>query len=69
MMAVAVSGTTALDIGVPTAIFPISAATIAAEASFEVAPDGKRFLIADVVSAPVRAPITVVLNWRPVSKK
>jgi eukaryotic-like serine/threonine-protein kinase len=70
MMAVPVKATPpTLDFGAPTALFSVSAATSPAEANFEVARDGKRFLIADVVSQVVLSPITVVLNWRPTLKK
>jgi serine/threonine protein kinase len=57
---VAPSGT-ALEIGTPQRLFPTTAASFAERNSWEVAPDGQRFL---VNSVPVqRAPITVVVNW------
>lgn len=64
IMAVPVTMGATLKVGTPGALFSIPSATVVSEGSFEVAPDGKRFLLADVVNAGP-APITVVLNWAP----
>jgi len=67
MMAATVTTTIPLKIGTPSPLFSIPSTTLLSEGSFEVAPDGQRFLIADLVEA-VRTPITVVLNWAPVRR-
>lgn len=33
--------------------------------SYDVAPDGQRFLMATVAEEPTIPPITVILNWKP----
>jgi serine/threonine protein kinase len=51
-----------LQAGTPQSLFATAAASFAERNSWDVAPDGQRFL---VNSVPVqRAPITVVVNWR-----
>jgi hypothetical protein len=46
------------EAGSPDALFSLTPG-----ATFEVAPDGQRFLINEIVKEP--SPITVLLNWRP----
>jgi hypothetical protein len=58
-----------LEVGTPTMLFPTSTTKDAPTVNFEVAPDGQRFLIAEVVGQPSRSPITVLLNWNPFPKK
>lgn len=67
---IAVNGT-ALEPGAPVVLFPTRIVGGGAEAQqgrqYDVAPDG-RFLINTVLESAV-APITLVLNWNPASKK
>jgi Tol biopolymer transport system component len=56
----------AVDIGKPSELFRAPLAGIPTEItsrSFDVSPDGQRFLLDSMVE--VMAPITVVLNWKP----
>ena len=49
--------------GAPRVLFPFTSSAVGRE-SYDVAPDGKRFLISSSVSSEISdAPITVVLNW------
>jgi Tol biopolymer transport system component len=58
-----------LEIGTPAKLFHTSSTNGTQTVNFEVAPDGQRFLIAEVVSQPSRSPITILLNWNPFPKK
>jgi eukaryotic-like serine/threonine-protein kinase len=57
LMAVAVNRTSAFETGTPKALFTINAQ----QNEYEVAPDGKRFLV-HKRGGPA-APVTVVVNW------
>ena len=69
LMAVTIRSNGGLEVGTPTMLFRTSTTKDAPAVNFEVAPDGQRFLIAEVVSQPSRSPITVQLNWNPFLKK
>ncbi len=66
-MAVEVTIGPAFKVGTPRVLFatPIFGAATAATSVFryDVAPDGKRFLINTLGTETASAPITVVLNW------
>ncbi len=66
MMSVAVTATASFEAGTPVALFqthrrqPISAQDVF---SYDVSPDGQRFLVATKVDEPSAAPLSVTLNW------
>ena len=68
VMAAALRFNDGLEADTPTTLFHPSTLKDGPPTNFEVAPDGQRFLIAEVVSQPSRSPITVVLNWTPARK-
>jgi hypothetical protein len=62
-MAVDIQAGTGASAGAPRVLFPFTASVVGGE-SYDVAPDGNRFLISSSVSSDIGdAPITVVLNW------
>jgi serine/threonine protein kinase len=66
LMAVTVVRSNAgLEIDTPKMLFRTANKKDVPAMNFEVAPDGQRFLFAEVVSESPRSPITVVLNWTP----
>jgi Tol biopolymer transport system component len=58
LMAVAIGGNAALEAGRPVALFEVPV-----EASFEVTPDGRRFLIAATERQPEPEPVQILVNW------
>ena len=63
LMAVDIQAGTGAAAGAPHILFPLTTRMVARE-SYDVAPDGQRFLISSAVSSENSdAPITVVLNW------
>jgi serine/threonine protein kinase len=63
LMAVDIQAGTGASAGAPHVLFPFTTNVVDRE-SYDVAPDGKRFLISSSVSSEIRdSPITVVLNW------
>jgi hypothetical protein len=69
LMAAAIDAGAAVDAAVPEPLFQVTAAGSSVETHYDVTADGQRFLIGDVVRAPTRSPITVVLNWTAALKK
>jgi Tol biopolymer transport system component len=59
------AGGVAPRISIPSALFPLSRAQLEDQdaATWDVAPDGKRFLVVLPVSETDRSSLTVVLNW------
>ncbi len=68
IMAATIRPGAGLEFDTPRMLFHASTRKDAPAINFEVAPDGQRFLIAEVVSQPSRSPITVVLNWTPAKR-
>jgi hypothetical protein len=68
-MAVTIRTNGDLKVGTPQMLFATTTTRDAPAVNFDVAPDGRRFLIAEVVSQPSRSPITVQLNWNPFPPK
>jgi serine/threonine protein kinase len=63
LMAVDIRAGTGASAGAPRVLFPLTASVVGLD-SYDVAPDGQRFLISSSVSSEIGdAPITVVLNW------
>ncbi len=59
-------------IGTPKALFTVRLAAQSANlegAAFDVAPDGKRFLVNSMDQAPTVEPINLILNWNAELKK
>ncbi len=76
LMAVRVQTRSAFAAAAPVELFRISAASptafidaSSAGIAYDVTADGQRFLVKTVVQAPVRSPMTVVLNWTAELKK
>jgi hypothetical protein len=61
----------AFQAGLPSALFELSdtSADFDLATSYDVDADGQRFLISNVLQAPARSPMTVVLNWPAALKK
>jgi eukaryotic-like serine/threonine-protein kinase len=66
LMAVDVKGGVKFEHGVPKALFE---ARTPPDASFDVAPDGKRFLMVSALSHDANPPMTVVINWQAGAKR
>jgi len=64
LMAVAVSGAAALRAETPRMLFPMASNSV-----WDVAPDGKRFLVGVPVEQNAQVPFTVVMNWMAGLKK
>ena len=62
LMAVPIDATGQFDAGVPQALFPTDALTIASQA-YAVTKDGKRFLVGARPRQSSVAPLTVLVNW------
>jgi len=76
LMAVPVQTRPAFAAAAPVELFRISAASptafidaFSAGIAYDVTADGQRFLVKTLVQAPVRSPMTVVLNWTAELKK
>ena len=59
-----------LEVGEPVPLFTAPVAEIVPlrsgyYVSYDVAPDGQRFLMIKVAEEPTIPPITVILNWKP----
>jgi hypothetical protein len=57
-----------LSLGVPRTLFPLSS-PYASFLSFDVTPDGRRFLISTVNFPTASIPLTLVTNWNAELKK
>ena len=73
MMAVAIGGTTTLEVGTPTPLFetrmfggPTTGINLRGQ---YVTSDGQRFLVNVPIDEPTSTPMTVVLNWTASLKK
>jgi hypothetical protein len=67
LMAVAVGGGGTFEAGAPQALFrtPLGApAAVHSSPSYDVSPDGQRFLMPVSTVAPTSQPISAILNWR-----
>ena len=63
LVAATIQSETGAIAGTPHILFPLTT-RLGANQSYDVSPDGQRFLISSLVPSEIRdAPITVVLNW------
>ena len=63
LMAVPVKTAGTFEVGPPSALFEIPAASRELDTTFEVSRDGQRFLVGDVLPGITQSPITIVFNW------
>ena len=63
LMAVAVSGSSAFQAGIPEGLFTAPVPSVPTVRRWDVTPDGKRFLMSSLANENRMAPVTVVLNW------
>ena len=68
LMATTIRSNDRSEVGTPTKLFRTSTTNSTQTVNYEVAPDGQRFLTAEVVNQASRSPITVLLNWNPPRK-
>jgi hypothetical protein len=66
LMAVPIAGGSAIEAGVPKPLFQTHAVppSPVVTHSYDVTPDGRRFLINTVSGEGEQTPITVVVNWQ-----
>ena len=63
LMAVDIKAGTSIELGIPTELMTLRLPTLATASLYDVAPDGRRFVVLTEDTGIGPLPATVVLNW------